>query len=213
MSPEECPGTRHGDATAYQSYGCRCDDAKAAQATYRKRLRWRHHKGDVIRVPAWRVHRRIRALQALGWPIPELRTRLGYAVTGDWLIDADAVHYRTAVFLKVDALYRELCMTVGPSRWTRTWAVGRGYAPPLAWDDIDDPDERPKTGQRGRGRTDVDPVVVQRAIAGDRLPLTTAERFAVVAALRARGMSLVRIEAHTGITKAERYIDRTEHVA
>lgn len=59
---------------------------------------------------------------------------------------------------------------------TRAYAASRGWVPPAAWDNIDDPDEQP---QLGGGHDDtVDEVLVRRAVHG-RAPidrLNSAER-------------------------------------
>lgn len=100
--------------------------------------------GDGI-VSAVGSHRRVRALQALGWTQRELESRLGWG------------HRRLGVILgrskiaaknakAISDLYDQLSMTTGPSEKTRRWAKKLGFVPPLAWDDIDDPDEIPEFG-------------------------------------------------------------------
>jgi hypothetical protein len=199
VSPDDCPGTRHGTPTAYQRYGCRCDDARAAQSRYRKQLRYRHHRGVPTKIAGYRVRRRFEALMALGWPRGEIYRRMGYS-DSSWIDRDDRERVSAAVFAKVCAVYDELSMQVGPSQQTRSFARNRGYAPPLAWDDIDDPDEQPK----GLGRThvdDVDDAVVARVLAGERLPTTPAERREITA--RWPG-SLAELERRFG-WKANRY--------
>lgn len=81
------------------------------------------------------THRRIQALIAIGWPKKELARRLG--VGRSLQIRTDLVTARTA--RKVDALYRELAYTPGPSTRARTYAADRGWLSAMHWDDrIDD---------------------------------------------------------------------------
>jgi hypothetical protein len=75
---------------------------------------------------------------------------------------------------------------IGPDRHTAARARNRGARPPLAWDDpgtLAWPKGRPERAQGGSTRprkTDVDLVVVERVLAGDRLPTTKAERYEVI---------------------------------
>ena len=86
--------------------------------------------------------RRVQALAAIGWSVAEQARRLGMPrLRLDRLDQREYVQARTA--RAVDALFRELCMTPGPSKRARLAAERQGWQSPLAWDDIDDPDEFP----------------------------------------------------------------------
>lgn len=99
---------------------------------------------DETFVPKVGAVRRIQALQALGWRHDDMRahsgviTHLVLSQPGGWITWRN--HARIA------AMYSALCMTPGPSAATRTRAVRRGWAPPLAWDEdsIDDPHAEPE---------------------------------------------------------------------
>lgn len=156
--------------------------------------------------------RRLQALNAIGWSTYELAKRLGTSQDHVWSIMRRQTWVTAEVRDSIAKLYGELSMHLGPSDTIRTRAAAARYAPPLAWNNIDDPAERPH-GQRRPSNirptvNDIDPVAVDRACGGDRVELTKAERFVVVARLRADGYSLRQIEDRTGITKAERYIER-----
>jgi len=107
-------------------------------------------------VPATGTRRRIRALLALGWPHTELHARSGVRTSvtlnqaGEWVTRATAD--------AITALYNDLAMTPGPSARTRARAAKLGYAPPLAWDNIDDPNATPdhNDSPRTTGRSPVD---------------------------------------------------------
>lgn len=96
-------------------------------------------------VPALGTARRIQALSAIGWPQTSIGPKLGHgAQWANQLLARDEVFSSTAQ--KVDRLYRELCMTPGPSERARQTAKRHGWPPPLAWDNIDDPNEEPDAG-------------------------------------------------------------------
>lgn len=87
--------------------------------------------------------RRLRALMAIGWTAERIAEH-GPWDTGEALLiisKRDTVHVDTRD--RVAAIYEQLCMTPGPSARTRRYAASKGWAPPLAWDNIDDPDETP----------------------------------------------------------------------
>ena len=59
---------------------------------------------------------------------------------------------------------------------TRNLAARSGYAPPLAWDDIDNDPEPPAVNHGD----DIDPVVVMRLLEGRRITATKAEKVAAL---------------------------------
>ena len=62
----------------------------------------------------------------------------------------------------------------------RTWAKRHGFAPPLAWDDIDDPDEKPNYGERADHHAR-DEAVIERFLGGEfKLPTTRPERVEII---------------------------------
>lgn len=123
-------------------------ERRATQAReYRKRV---YLNRGPLSVPSRGTTRRLQALYALGWTAREMGERLGvssarvgHMMNGAWAF----VLPSTA--RAVDELYRSLNMVVptdrAPSRRgevrvhqrARRDAQRRGYAPPLAWDDID----------------------------------------------------------------------------
>jgi len=182
-------GTNAGHRAHYQPDGDRapCEPCKAAHATYKRTL-WRRKyllRTNVLYVDAIGTARRIRALQAIGWRLSDIDQALGH---GDGrpkggpnyahnLTRQTTIHRDTA--LKVARVYDALSMTMGPSARTRALARKYGWPPPLCWDDdIDDPRARPKGTERDRGRNpdDVDPVIVDRLLDGQRIQATRAEK-------------------------------------
>jgi len=99
---------------------------------------------DRAQLPAWRVTRRLRALNAIGYSTRHLADLLGTTqeVVSDHLV-GDRKWVQVKTLDSVSELYERLCMTPGGNAASRRIAGKRGYAPPLAWENIDDPDEQP----------------------------------------------------------------------
>jgi hypothetical protein len=138
---------------------------------------------------------------------------VNHLTTGMWV----EVHRMTAE--RVAAVYDELSMVrpvdsavrgrgqIRIHDRQRRMAKRRGYAPPLAWDNIDDPNERPNMRPaRYRSTRDVDHATVERVLAGDKLPTTIAEKREITRRWLARGGSLLSLEKATG-WKSDRYTD------
>lgn len=108
--------------------------------------RWRArsyiNRGSLL-VDSTGTARRIRALMAIGW------TAAGIAAHGPWATGDALLELAKRQRIHIDnrnevaRIYDDLCMTPGPSANTRRRALAKGWAPPLAWDDIDDPAETP----------------------------------------------------------------------
>jgi hypothetical protein len=181
----ECTAMVHGDRFAYRA-GCRCAEALAAMAEVRRRLRNAHVLGVPMVVPSLGSQRRIRALMALGWTEKLIGAQVGHvtASTVRGVLMNETVTARTAQ--RIAEVYERLSMRHGPSARTRALARNRGWLPPLAWDSIDDPDERPVLSDEC---VSVDMVAVQRRISGDRsVTLRLAERTVAYRMLYDRGL-------------------------
>lgn len=94
------------------------------------------------------AQRRLQALYALAHAHKDLvtRTRVSSATIEDILCGK----YETVsvpVDTAIRSVYSELSMTVGNSPRTRLRARREGWAPPLAWDDIDAPEAEPDLGE------------------------------------------------------------------
>lgn len=194
----DCAAPIHGDRFAYRA-GCRCADALAAMAAERRRLRNAHVLGVPMVVPSLGSQRRIRALMALGWTEALIGAEMGF-VTPSTIRGAlrnATVTARTAE--RIAEVYERLSMRQGPSVRTRMLAQRKGWLPPLAWDSIDDPNERP--AMSADDPVSVDMVAVQRRIAGDRkVHLTIAERAVAYRLLYERGLLDPEIERVTGFS-------------
>jgi hypothetical protein len=138
-----CPGRgKHGTVAAAMKRGCRCPDARERRRIYRKRQR----EGRLTSpwVAPFGTARRLRALNAAGWPIGELAARMACTrqnVALLWRADERGVKVTRVNAARVAALYRELSTVPGPSSSAAKRAASRGWATPQQWDgaDLDDP--------------------------------------------------------------------------
>lgn len=128
---------RHGTDPGYNA-GCRSDCCRHAHMVRMKR--YRMYGGDSL-VDATGTHRRIQALAALGYTLTQLSDQLSMSTRyAGKLMTTEKVRPGTAAI--VHEMYDRLSMT-RPEGWVadraRILAAAKGWAPPLAWDDIDDP--------------------------------------------------------------------------
>lgn len=154
------------------------------------------------RVDATGSRRRLQALMAAGWPLPTLARQLGRTAANlrrsmhaDAVTDACARHIST--------LYEALRDMPPPGRTaaervsaSRAKATARtsGWLPHWAWDDIDgDSDSDDAATDEALPGDTIDEIAVERAIRGDSVRLTSAERDEVIAHLTTRGLSARRI--------------------
>lgn len=194
MSPDDPRHGTNAGASAHWKDGERpCDPCREAGSRRRKLNRLRSYSGQPGTVPFRGTLRRLRALRALGWSNAQIAARTPgvSARTLDGVGRGPWVHRDTAD--AIAAVYEELCMTFPPpsrvASYNRTMAKKFGWAPPLAWDDID---------------RDPAPVVVDedrqtRRIhtAGQRLAHEVAEEYE---AFRAMGMSKRDIARRLGLS-------------
>lgn len=180
--PDDDPrhGTYAGAVAHYKAGEKPCGPCSQAQYIYGTRRKYDAAKGNPRLLPITGYRRRLQALQAIGYSLAEIRMMLG--VTKGTLSNRfyQSQWVSRTNFDILAEVYEQVCMKPNPNPDLRTIRNARrkGYAPPLSWDDdddIDDPQARPHGGSRD-GRSDVDPVVVERLLAGDRVPSNRAEK-------------------------------------
>lgn len=167
--------------------------------------------------PAYGAIRRLRALVALGYPCGWLADELGMARSNMSTLIRTArpgranTRVQAATWQAIDNLYQRLHMTPGPSDRARAMATGRGWVPPLAWDDVDDEQETPARVTEPAGRKAyLDHAAMERRYQGDRsVRLTAAEARAVIARCYRAGRSTGWIEQTLGM-KPERHLSLEE---
>lgn len=101
---------------------------------------------DESKVPAAGAVRRVQSLLALGWTHEQIMELTDGYHTGRLLSSRKGppLSISAANWRKVDRAFRALSARRGPNTRAAGMARGLGYVPPAAWDDIDDPLERPK---------------------------------------------------------------------
>lgn len=211
---------RHGQRRGYYAHRAAgeeaCKPCKRAAAAMEQSYVLARIQGRPLRVPALGTKRRMRALQALGWTLTEIAAQMGSERSRVEKWCSEEKHYVYAsTAQRVAEVYDRLSMIVPEGPWatrTRNHARKQGYAPPLAYDDIDNDPE--PTGWEYRERiTDnqfsdaLDPVVVMRLLEGDRVPSTKAEKEAAMAQWIADGGARNELARWHG-WKPERYTAR-----
>lgn len=122
---------------------------------------------DGARIPAHGTRRRIQALATRGWSLSKLAIMMGMNLTDFWWV-LRRDHVTVGTHRRMAAVYENLWDQEPPhDDWhTKTvysrsvhHAKRHGWLPPLAWDDIDDPDEHPDVGVVRQGRATADEVL------------------------------------------------------
>jgi hypothetical protein len=137
-TPLECSANRHDTLAAYDRSGCRCPAACELKRRSRNRPR-RPREYE----PAIGTQRRLRALQAIGWPMAELARRLEHRPSWN---PTRRGRVTAATGEAVRELYDKLWDQLGPSVPVRRYAERQGWPPPMAWDDdhaIENPSAKP----------------------------------------------------------------------
>ena len=101
--------------------------------------------GDAVMVPSVGVHRRLQHLALMGWSAGRLAGELGVTQQMVSLLmigKTRQVHVTT--FEKVRVFFSAHWQDDGGSTRAKGYARRNGYVPAAAWDDIDNPNERPK---------------------------------------------------------------------
>lgn len=90
------------------------------------------------------TRRRLQALHAIGWSWRSLGSRVGMRPLSLSDLAAGRTVPRVSTEEKVRAVFEEISGTPGGDTRAASYARRRGWPPPLAWDDIDDPWEKPQ---------------------------------------------------------------------
>lgn len=95
-------------------------------------------------VPSTGTVRRIQALAMMGWSMREVSRRTGvHPDTISTIRNGKLPRVTERVYHSICDFYEEVSMTYGGNLRSRLMAERRGWAPPLAWDNIDNPNEEP----------------------------------------------------------------------
>jgi hypothetical protein len=141
----------------------------------------------------WRIY----SLMAIGHPQQDMPMN----PRGNWR-DRDRINVDLARAIRT--YYRAHEFEVGTSARTATLARARGYLVPLAWDDPGTlawphgtPSLRPDR-PRAAAWSEIDHAVVERVLAGEKLPTTRAEKFEITARWKAMGRPVKPLNALQG---------------
>ena len=150
----------HGTLARYKT-GCTCHPCRDAN---RKYVILRQLDGRPGHVAPMIAARKVRALIALGWSTTQIGARLGVTGRQVWRIsNPQSPAFERSTHDRVDAAYRAMCMTIPPETTkgerisavkARRHAERNGWAPPLAWDNIDNPHETPQGVGFRKGHAD-----------------------------------------------------------
>lgn len=124
-----------------------CDRCAAAATRDQKQRRLDVQRGKPARtVPVLGTRRRLQALSRLGWPADDLAARLGHrsARMVRMYLSGSVKTLNRDTATQIAALYERLSMTVGPNSVVAARAATKGWPGPFAWDDPDNPREKPK---------------------------------------------------------------------
>lgn len=156
-------------------------------------------------LPVLGARRRLRALARIGWSVYAIEGTMPVHVKASTMFAIRSGLNTDRITPAVDAAVRNaydvLHMRPAPPGRGATAAKAKahreGWAAPLDFDDIDDPNDVPDTTDSG---LDVDPIVVERLTAGKRCAHTNAERLAAIERLHNAGATLNAIAdlLHTG---------------
>lgn len=125
-----------------------CDACRKAHMEYRAEHRKRQYlnRGNLMMDGTGTV-RRLQALMRMGWRGKDI-AEIAFPESGNGSRWVSAVMAQKTVqpktYWAVRRAYDQLSHLPGPSRETKKRALMKGFAPPLAWDDIDDPKCRPQ---------------------------------------------------------------------
>lgn len=142
-----CVATRHGTVNAYRHYHCRCPVALTRWRRYRKL----YQAGllDPAYVDATGIHRRIRSMQADGYPLLTIAEALGYKRGNHGSLSPTLARQRIRRDRaeRIIELYERWERLPGPSPYTALRAQRAGHPPSWMWRglDIDDPATHPAT--------------------------------------------------------------------
>ena len=174
-----------------------CDPCRQAAATYeRDRQKRRYLRHGALTTDPLGSQRRLRALAALGWSAHILAAEVGTSAAQLQAIrNGRRVYIRTDTADRIAELYDRLHMTPGPSESARRWARWQECIPPLAWDDIDDPDEDPRGNVIPLHRSHIpDEAAVERLCAGDGATAAhSVDIDAAITRLRAEGLTFAQV--------------------
>lgn len=202
-------GQRHGNYSAYVYFKCRCPDAREAYRLRRKRGREGRSVPNLI--PSIGTQRRLQGLAVYGLTSVDVETLTGisrktqFSIRNGITTIVQAATAATIAQLAAQLVADGAQALTGPSNSApgraQRAAKKNGWAPLMAWDNIDDASEVPQHNLANAPHSveEVDEVELQRLLAGHLRPEITRRRTrlneAAVEILTRRGLNAPQIAA------------------
>jgi hypothetical protein len=147
---------RHGQRRGYYAHrregSPACASCKRAAAAAEARYQMHRAQGISGRLNPIGTQRRLQALVAMGYTWRAIDGHLGHQNLAEKWGNHRLRYVFPSTAAKVAAVYDKLSMTLPPNQTSREKAAvtkarnlarRKGWPPPLAWDNIDNPDEQP----------------------------------------------------------------------
>lgn len=157
MTPED---PRHGTNAGYLAHRRAnepaCEDCRIGRARFERFRRYDAELGRPRKLPSIGARRRVRALQRMGWSLRMIASEAGWNSPEalQYVMRSESVNRRS--WLRIADVYERLSMQVPPvtsaTARAKNRAIRLGYPAPLAWDNIDDPNEQPAEPEKVDGR-------------------------------------------------------------
>lgn len=155
-------------------------------------------------MPALGSVRRLRALVAIGYQVNQLAAALGSHLSHVRLLLNGHTETVAARFARrIAETYDRLSMTPGTSERSRARAQRLGWAPPLAWDDIDDPAAVPTlSAEEPEGLVELDEVALAQLAKGNlTVTVPLKEKPAAAVWLTNKGLGAWTVSRALGVKK------------
>jgi hypothetical protein len=125
----------------------KCDPCREAHAKHRRDYRARQYLTgrEHFKLDATGTHRRIRSLIRMGWRMDDIAEAAipTHSSGGKWVYEVlKQPKVRESTYEAIAKAFEELSGRRGPSQRNATYALNKGWPPPFAWDDIDNPNDR-----------------------------------------------------------------------
>ena len=164
MSPDD---PRHGTNAGYLAHRRTnepaCVPCRAGRARFERFRRYDSELGRPRKLPSLGARRRVHALQRMGWSLRMIAADAGWNSPEalQYVMRSASIQRRS--WMRIAETYDRLSMKIPPTCSATIRARNRaerlGYPPPLAWDDIDDPNEQPAQAEKVDGRRTVDRIL------------------------------------------------------
>lgn len=186
----------HGTKIAYNE-GCRCDDCRTANTRWCKEYELRTLATGRTTMPVTVCRDRLRQLRSAGYSLPFLAAQTGLNMdTLRAITNLRRIRVSLGTYQAIERAWHTHREFPGPSQRAQTWGGKHGWAPPA-----------PLPAPPEISEDDVDEIAVERACAGDPVPLTRAESAEAYRRLERLGLSAREIATrlHTSRKSVERW--------